>query len=286
MLILAFESSSKPASVAVCSDGILLGQYFQNSGLTHSRTLLAMAASLLKNLDLSAKDIDLVAVSRGPGSFTGVRIGVSAAKGLAWGMDKPVCGVSTLEAMAYQAPIAGMTICPVMDARRSQVYNALFKWQENDGAPTRLCDDRAISLEDLAAGLRAHPLSSKPDPRVPLSGSSAYSRHASAPRYNCRPHSTLPSSPNYRRAEPVAPFLLIGDGAAIGYDHLTAAGIPCRLAPGLLRWQTAYGVALASAGARPIPAVELEPSYLRPSQAERERAQANGADNAGQKKKA
>jgi len=101
------ESSAKPASVAVCSDGELLGQCFQNCGLTHSRTLLAMADSLLETLGIGVADIGLVAVSRGPGSFTGVRIGVSAAKGLAWGIDKPVCGVSTLEAMARQAPEPG-----------------------------------------------------------------------------------------------------------------------------------------------------------------------------------
>ena len=224
MMILALESSAKPASAAVCKDGELLGQYFQNSGLTHSRTLLSMADALLRNLELSVADIGLVAVSRGPGSFTGVRIGVSAAKGLAWGADIPVCGVSTLEAMACQTPEPGCLICPVMDARRGQVYNALFEWK--DGAPVRLCEDRAVSLEDLATGLR------KLD----------------------------------------APVLLVGDGAAIGHEHLSSVGIPCRMAPGLMRFQTAYGVALAAAEAKHIPAVELEPSYLRPSQAERLRA--------------
>ena len=148
MLILAMESSAKPASVAVCSDDKLLGQYFQNSALTHSRTLLAMTESLIKNLDISLSDIDLFAISRGPGSFTGVRIGVSAAKGLAWGAGKPICGVSTLKAIAYQAPAQNTVICPVMDAKRQQVYNALFKW-ENDpcgggSSLIRLNEDRAI----------------------------------------------------------------------------------------------------------------------------------------------
>ena len=223
MMILAMESSAKPASVAVCCDGALLGQYFQNSGLTHSRTLLSMAESLLNNLGISISDIELVAVASGPGSFTGVRIGVSAAKGLAWGMNKPICGVSTLAAIAYQTPETGLIICPVMDARRGQVYNALFEWR--NGSLARLCDDRAISLEDLADGLR--------------------------------------------RFE--SPCLLVGDGAAVSYRFLSAAGELCRLTPMLMRYQTAYGVALAAEHTEPIPAIELEPGYLRLPQAARER---------------
>jgi len=255
MLILAMEASSKSASVAVCSDGNLLGQYIQNSGLTHSRTLLAMAESLLKNLDLAATDIGLVAVSHGPGSFTGVRIGVSAAKGLAWGIDKPVCGVSTLESMAYQSPETGMLVCPVMDARRSQVYNALFRWE--GGAPVRLCDDRAISLEALAAGLRAQPLLESLQPSIVDSG-------CAAGFPNSRPHLT-------QNSECPSLILLMGEGAELSYEYLAAEGIPCRVAPVLLRWQTAYGVALAALHGEPIPANALESVYLRPSQAERER---------------
>ena len=155
MLTLAFESSAKAASVAVMRDGALLGQYFQNSGLTHSRTLLPMAEDLLRNLELKLTDIDLLAVSRGPGSFTGIRIGVATVKGLAWALDKPVCGVSTLEAMAQLGVAAGegALICCAMDARRSQVYNALFEIV--DGAPRRITDDRAIAVAELAAELKA-----------------------------------------------------------------------------------------------------------------------------------
>jgi len=115
-----------------------------------------------------------------------------------------------------------------MDARRNQVYNALFEWQ--GGALARLCGDRAVSLDELAAELRARP-ASVPNP----------------------------------------PILLLGDGAALCYEYLSASGIPCRIAPELLRWQSAYGVALAALDAPSIPAIELEPGYLRPSQAERER---------------
>ncbi len=154
MKILAFDSSAKSASVAVMENGALLAQSFQNSGLTHSRTLLPMAEDLLKNLDLVFNDIDLFAVSRGPGSFTGVRIGVSVVKGLCWALEKPVVGVSTLEAMAYNGVCApeGSIICCAMDARRGQFYNALFEMK--DGIPYRLTEDRAVSPEFLAEEIK------------------------------------------------------------------------------------------------------------------------------------
>ena len=152
MLTLAFESSAKAASVALCRDGALLSQYSQCSGLTHSRTLLPMAEDLLKNAELSMADINLFAVAHGPGSFTGIRIGVSTVKGLAWALEKPCVGVSTLEAMAWHGLAAGGLICPVMDARRSQVYNALFRIE--DGRPLRLTPDRPIALAELAEELQ------------------------------------------------------------------------------------------------------------------------------------
>lgn len=107
MLILALESSAKAASVALCRDGVLIAQSQQCSGLTHSCTLLPMAEQMLKNTDTRLAEVDAIAVARGPGSFTGVRIGVSTAKGLAWGAQKPAIGVSTLEAMAYHGLAAG-----------------------------------------------------------------------------------------------------------------------------------------------------------------------------------
>ena len=155
MLILAFESSAKAASVALCRDGRLLAQSTQISGLTHSRTLLPMAEDLLKNTGLSVQDLDLLAVAQGPGSFTGIRIGVSTVKGLAWAAEKPCVGVSTLEAMAWHGLAAGGYVCPVMDARRDQVYNALFEIRE--GRPFRLCADRPLALSELASELRALP---------------------------------------------------------------------------------------------------------------------------------
>ena len=152
MLTLAFESSAKAASVALCEDGRLISQVIQCSGLTHSRTLLPMAEDLLKNAEMEMKQIDCFAVAQGPGSFTGIRIGIATVKGLAWAADKPCIGVSTLAAMAWNGVAAGGLICAVMDARRSEVYNALFRIE--DGRPVRLCPDRAISLSALTEELR------------------------------------------------------------------------------------------------------------------------------------
>lgn len=148
MKLLCLESSARAASCALLTDGELTGQYWQNCALTHSRTLLSMAEALLNNLDMTMEDVDALAVANGPGSFTGIRIGVAAVKGLAWGADKPAVAVSTLEAMAcHLCDREGALVCPAMDARRSQVYNALFRIQ--DGSPVRLTEDRAISLEEL-----------------------------------------------------------------------------------------------------------------------------------------
>jgi tRNA threonylcarbamoyladenosine biosynthesis protein TsaB len=148
MRLLGIESTAKAASVAITEDNKLVAQYFQSSALTHSRTLLKMAEDMLKNLELKLSEIDAVAVAIGPGSFTGVRIGVAAAKGLCWGGDKPACGVSTLEAMAYQlADRENVVICPAMDARRNQIYNA--KFESNNGELVRLCPDRAVAMSEV-----------------------------------------------------------------------------------------------------------------------------------------
>ena len=155
MLILAFETSAKAASVALLEDGKLLGESYQNTGLTHSQTIMVMAEDLLKQCGKTVADVTAVAVANGPGSFTGIRIGVSAAKGLAFAADKPAVGVSTLAAMARNVAFCdGLVIC-AMDARRQQVYNALF--EAKDGRLTRLTPDRAIALEELAEELRSDP---------------------------------------------------------------------------------------------------------------------------------
>ncbi len=153
MLTLAFETSAKAASVALTENGKLLGESYQNTGLTHSQTLMVMAEDLLKQCGKAVSDVTAVAVAEGPGSFTGVRIGVAAAKGFAWGGQIPCYGASTLEAMAVSLGVYEGCVCACMDARRSQVYNALFSVKK--GEITRLTEDRAIALADLKEELKS-----------------------------------------------------------------------------------------------------------------------------------
>ncbi len=220
------DSSALTASVAICEDEKLLGEYTLNNGNTHSENLLPMTESLLKFLSLSISDIDAFAVSIGPGSFTGIRIGVSTVKGLAFGTDKPCAGVSTLEALAYNLIQTDGLICPVMNARRDQVYTAIFRCE--NGELTRLLPDSAISLSELREILLGY-------------------------------------------EEPVR---FVGDG----YFLTAKLDLPNkRETPDRLRHQSGYSV--AQAGLRMLRAGksttdrELAPVYLRPCQAERERAE-------------
>lgn len=155
MKILAIETSAKSVSAAVVENGVLLASAYQNMGLTHSRTLMPLVDGMLSAAGLRVQDMDLLAAANGPGSFTGLRIGVSALKGLAWALEKPCCGVSTLAAMARNlAHMEGLIVC-AMDARRNQVYNALFLAQ--DGVLTRQCPDRAIGLAELVEEIKNRP---------------------------------------------------------------------------------------------------------------------------------
>lgn len=231
MRILAFESSAKAAGAALLEDGALRAEAYQNSGMTHSCTLMQMAEDLLKTAGLTVKDVDAAAVAEGPGSFTGVRIGVAAAKGLAWGREIPCYGVSTLYAMARGAACADGIWCCCMDARRAQVYNALFL--REDETLTRLTADRAISIEELGEDL-------------------------------------LKVEKN---------IFLVGDGAYLCYTTLSERVPRLRLMPEHLRQQRAAGVALAAweqyVSGQGGDAAALRPNYLRLSQAERARLEAN-----------
>ena len=151
-MILAFETSAKAASVALLDKGVLLGEGYQNTGLTHSQTLMSMAEDLLDNCGKTVSDITAVAVANGPGSFTGVRIGVAAAKGLAWGKEIPCYGVSTLEAMVEALGVYDGYVVPTMDARRDQTYTALFRAE--GGKLTRILEDSAISFAELGEKLK------------------------------------------------------------------------------------------------------------------------------------
>jgi len=222
MRILAIESSAKAASVALVEDGRLIAQNMQHAGLTQSKVLLPMIHSLLHCLDMQVGDVDKIAVARGPGSFTGIRVGVATAKGLAMGADKPLVGVSTLEAMAHQAKhLEDGIICPVMDARREQVYNALFAVE--DGQLVRLEEDRALAIDELFA----------------TADSDSY--------------------------------LLVGDGAALCAAWLRERGRRVTMLPEHLVQQTAWGVAMAAMEIPGENVHEVNPHYIRLSQAERER---------------
>ena len=227
MLLLSFETSAKAGSVALFDGDKLLGEAYQNTALTHSQTLMVMAQDLLTQCSRSPQDVEAVAVAAGPGSFTGVRIGVAAAKGFAWGKELPCYGVSTLEAMSLGLGIYDGYVCPVMDARRAQVYNALF--YVNHGALERVTDDRAIALADLGQELEALQ----------------------------------------------KPVFLVGDGSELCFRTLSGSVPQLILPPEHRMHQRAAGVGLAAlkkiaAGERGNGA-ELQPNYLRLSQAERER---------------
>lgn len=226
MKILAVDSTAVAASVSLCEGERLLGEYTIQNGNTHSQTLLPMIESLLSSFGMTPQDVDLFAVSAGPGSFTGVRIGVATIKGLAFGTEKPCIGVSTLEALAQNLTVTDGLICPVMNARRGQVYTALFRCV--GGVLERLMSDSAIPIEELNAILEGY-------------------------------------------GEPIR---LCGDGYEITVPRLTCSVLAT---PDRLRHQSAYGVAQRArisyaSGIRTTDA-ELVPVYLRPSQAERERAE-------------
>ncbi len=231
MKILALDSTALVASVALCEDGTRLGEITIENGNTHSETLLPMVEFLLQRFSMTADDIDLFAVSAGPGSFTGVRIGAATVKGLAFGTNKPCVGVSTLEALAYNLLSHDGLICPVMNARRKQVYTSLFR--AKDGKLERLMPDSAIAITEL-------------DERL-----SAYGE----------------------------PIRLCGDGYEITEALLTH---PILHTPQNLRQQSAYSVAqvarIAFENGQSVSDTELVPTYLRLSQAERERAERMGID--------
>ena len=239
MKILALETSARAVSVAVTDNGKVLASAYQDTGLTHSRTLMPLAESLFRNVGLSARDMDAFAVAAGPGSFTGLRIGVAAAKGLAFGAERPAVGVSTLAAMARNVAFADGLIISAMDARRAQIYEATFR--ADAGTLARLTPDRAIALSDLADELS-------------LTGTDT-------------------------RSENAAPITIVGDGAALCATYLQRRGVSCRIAPPHLIMQNAVSVALEAERmpeSAYVSAQDLRPVYLRPPQAVPLRERLNG----------
>lgn len=165
MIIFAADTSAKSASVALVEDGVIKGEFFINTMLTHSETLMPMADTLFKSVRIEPKNVDYFAVNSGPGSFTGLRIGIAAVKGMSFALNKPCVSVSTLESMAYNISADDAVICAVMDARCNQVYNAIFN--VFGGKIERMCDDRALQTDELADEL------SKTDKKIILVGDGA-----------------------------------------------------------------------------------------------------------------
>ncbi len=225
MKILSLDSTASVCSVAVSDGDKLISEITINTGNTHSETLLPAVENALKLSGTAIDDIDIFACSVGPGSFTGVRIGTATVKGIAYGKGKPCVAVSTLDALTQNLICFDGIICPVMNARRGQVYNALYRCE--GGVITRLCPDRAISVDELDRELS-----------------------------------------EYRE-----PVYLCGDGydIAINASKLTAF----RYVPTHLRTQSAYSVCICALKkylrGEYVSDKELVPTYLRPSQAERER---------------
>ena len=229
MKILAIDTTAKTATAALTENEKLIAITTLNTPNTHSVTLLPMINGLLKGADLTVSELDILACSAGPGSFTGVRIGTSAIKGLGFADNKICIGVSSLEALAMNITENGI-VCPVMDARRNQVYNALFKCE--DGKLTRLTDDRVLSADELAKEL----------------------------------------------ANETSRIFITGDGSEIAKKALADKNIA--LPHEVLRCHNAYNVATlayktytnaAEKERKEFNAHTLAPTYLRMSQAERER---------------
>ncbi len=147
MLILSIDTSTVSASVAVMDEEKLHGLYYTNYKLKHSEKLLPLIEGLLKEINMSLADMDAFALSAGPGSFTGLRIGSATVKGFAYALDKEIIPVSTLEALAFSQPNHKGIICPILDAQRDQVYCAQFK--NNGNIPSRLMDDSALDIVEF-----------------------------------------------------------------------------------------------------------------------------------------
>lgn len=146
MRILAVDTSSSVASCAIVDGEKLISERILNNKLTHSQTIMPMIASALAESELKAEDIDVFAAVNGPGSFTGLRIGVSAVKALAHAVNKPCAAISTLEAMAYNIMFTEYLIAPIMDARRGEVYNAIYRFEDNK--LVTVIEPRAVSVDE------------------------------------------------------------------------------------------------------------------------------------------
>lgn len=238
MKILAIESAASTASVALWSEGIIEAEFTVDFQKTHSQTLLPMIDGMMKMVQAARRDLAAVAVSSGPGSFTGLRIGAATAKGICQALNIPLIPVSTLEGMAFQCFDAASCVCPMMDARRKQVYTGLYHFEE--GELVTVIEPCALGIEELAEKLLAIDM----------------------------------------------PVLFLGDAAPLHQEYLKETlRVPVLFAPAHAARQRAGALAaravLLMEEGRAVNAEEFAPEYLRPSQAERVRAEKEAAERDG-----
>ena len=244
--ILAIESSGLVASVAVATEDAVLAEYTINDKQTHSETLLPMIDEVLRMLKTDVAEMDAIAISAGPGSFTGLRIGAATAKGLGLALDKPLIAVPTVDALAYNlCGYTGAWIVPILDARRNQVYTGIYRFQENDMNTLRA--QWPAKLEELIAILNGE----MSDPSL---------------------------------AED-APVIFLGDGVPVHRERLQAeVHRPVVFAEAHQDRQRAASVGRLAMqywkNGKTVTAAEFVPTYLRLSQAERERLEKEAAENA------
>lgn len=153
MLLLAIESSALVASIAIMSDNTLLGEYTTNFKKTHSQTLLPMMNELVQMTGISMEDLDAIVIAGGPGSFTGLRIGAATAKGLGLALNKPLVNVPTVDALAFNLYGTEQVICPIMDARRGQVYTGLYTFEGDDFKI--IAPQKAVGIEEIVEEINA-----------------------------------------------------------------------------------------------------------------------------------
>ena len=241
MRVLAIDSSGLTATVAIVEDDQTIAEYTTNYKKTHSQTLLPMIDEMVRMVDADLKEIDAIAVAGGPGSFTGLRIGSATAKGLGLALDKPLIHVPTVDAMAYSMYGCEDIICPIMDARRKQVYTGLYSFSHKKNGDGGLYDEPVFQVLRMQMAVPVEELI----------------RHLNV----------------YRRR-----VVFLGDGVPV-YKEMLAEGlkVPYSFAPSFMNRQRAaavgaLGIRYYKAG-RYEAAAEFKPEYLRKSQAERERAE-------------
>ncbi len=238
MKILGIDSSGMVASVAILQDDVIIAEYTMNHKKTHSETLLPMIDEIVKTSETKLEELDAIAIAAGPGSFTGLRIGAATAKGLAMAVDKPVIPIKTCEGLAYNMWGAEGLICPIIDARRNQVYTGLYRVKGNVEV---ILEQQPMDIHELIEYIND------------------YSKKLAE-----------------SEGGPIEGVTFLGDGVAIYQDVIwDEIDVPCKMAPAIMNRQrgasiASYGELLYKEG-KYINADDFAPEYLRKSQAERVR---------------